>query len=83
MLLPHGARDPIRLGRHRTSLAVTGQYLDHIGANELSDRMRGEDWGLWGPGEDAHEATRRMSLEREPQQYRARAISTKTRRPLR
>lgn len=29
-----------------SSLSVTGQYLDHIGAHELSDRMRGADWGL-------------------------------------
>ena len=29
-----------------SSLSVTGQYLDHIGANELSDMMRGANWGL-------------------------------------
>ena len=28
------------------SLSVTGIYLDHIGANELADKMKGENWGL-------------------------------------
>ncbi len=28
------------------SLSVTGIYLDHIGAHELSERMRNADWGL-------------------------------------
>ena len=38
--------EQIRRQLGHSSLAVTGQYLDHIGANELSDKMRGEDWGL-------------------------------------
>ena len=28
------------------SLSVTGIYLDHIGAHELSEKMRDADWGL-------------------------------------
>lgn len=29
-----------------SSLSVTNVYLDHVGAHELAERMRGEDWGL-------------------------------------
>ena len=40
--------EQIRRQLGHTSLAVTGIYLDHIGANahELTERMRGESWGL-------------------------------------
>ncbi len=28
------------------SLSVTSRYLDHIGAHELAEKMRDEDWGI-------------------------------------
>ena len=48
--------EQIRRQLGHSSLAVTGQYLDHLGVSELSEKMRSERWGIAAIGEPEKDA---------------------------
>jgi integrase len=43
-----GGWDTVKIQKQlgHADTAITGHYLDHIGANELGESMRGQDWGV-------------------------------------